>query len=90
MQTDPVIVPPSQPDEPEPTKTQCQHHRDSVQTTSPEGYPIVGAYVPQCDDIGRYMPLQVCEKWRGWKLKENNFWWAFSEKLIKMAGFMVI
>nr|XP_046238840.1 LOW QUALITY PROTEIN: nidogen-2 [Scatophagus argus] len=46
------------PDEPERPKTHCEHHRDSVQTTSPEGYPIVGAYVPQCDDNGQYIPLQ--------------------------------
>ncbi|XP_023251193.1 nidogen-2 isoform X2 [Seriola lalandi dorsalis] len=46
------------PDEPERPKTYCQHHRDSVQTTSPEGYPIVGAYVPQCDANGQYTPLQ--------------------------------
>ncbi|XP_049919100.1 nidogen-2 isoform X10 [Epinephelus moara] len=46
------------PDEPERPKTHCEHHRDSVQTTSPEGYPIVGAYVPQCDDDGQYTPLQ--------------------------------
>ncbi|XP_036947095.1 nidogen-2 isoform X2 [Acanthopagrus latus] len=46
------------PDEPERPKTQCEHHRDSIQTTSPEGYPIVGAYVPQCDANGQYTPLQ--------------------------------
>ncbi|XP_068165011.1 nidogen-2 [Antennarius striatus] len=46
------------PDEPEHPKTHCEHHRDSVQTTSPEGYPILGAYVPQCDANGQYMPLQ--------------------------------
>ncbi|XP_070711595.1 nidogen-2 [Pempheris klunzingeri] len=46
------------PDEPERPKTHCEHHRDSVQTTSPEGYPIVGAYVPQCDANGQYKPLQ--------------------------------
>uniref|UniRef100_A0A3P8W1T8 Thyroglobulin type-1 domain-containing protein n=1 Tax=Cynoglossus semilaevis TaxID=244447 RepID=A0A3P8W1T8_CYNSE len=39
-------------------KTHCEHHRDSVQTTSPEGYPLLGAYVPQCDDQGLYIPLQ--------------------------------
>ena len=47
------------PDEPERPKTHCQHHRDGVQTTSPEGYPIVGAYVPQCDDNGQYTSSQV-------------------------------
>uniref|UniRef100_H3CYB4 Nidogen 2 n=1 Tax=Tetraodon nigroviridis TaxID=99883 RepID=H3CYB4_TETNG len=44
--------------QPERTKTQCEHHRDSVQSTGPEGYPVVGAYVPQCDDNGLYRPLQ--------------------------------
>ncbi|XP_045910146.1 nidogen-2 isoform X4 [Micropterus dolomieu] len=46
------------PDEPERPKTHCEHHRDSVQTTSPEGYPIIGVYVPQCDASGQYSPLQ--------------------------------
>ncbi|XP_034720259.1 nidogen-2 isoform X2 [Etheostoma cragini] len=46
------------PDEPVRPKTHCEHHRDSIQTTSPEGYPIVGAYVPQCDANGQYTPLQ--------------------------------
>lgn len=48
------------PGEPERPKTHCEHYRDSVQTTSPEGYPITGAYVPQCDANGQYIPLQVC------------------------------
>ncbi|KAM7375351.1 hypothetical protein PAMA_014447 [Pampus argenteus] len=46
------------PDEPQRPKTHCEHHRDSVQTTSPEGHPIVGAYAPQCDDNGQYIQLQ--------------------------------
>ncbi|KAM7375350.1 hypothetical protein PAMA_014447 [Pampus argenteus] len=46
------------PDEPQRPKTHCEHHRDSVQTTSPEGHPVVGAYVPQCDDNGQYIQLQ--------------------------------
>ncbi|XP_028427411.1 nidogen-2 isoform X6 [Perca flavescens] len=46
------------PDEPERPKTHCEHHRDKVQTTSPEGHPIVGAYVPQCDAEGQYLPQQ--------------------------------
>lgn len=45
--------------QPEHPKTQCEHHRDSVQTGGPVGYPTVGAYVPQCDDNGLYRPLQV-------------------------------
>uniref|UniRef100_A0A673BKK7 Nidogen 2a (osteonidogen) n=1 Tax=Sphaeramia orbicularis TaxID=375764 RepID=A0A673BKK7_9TELE len=39
-------------------KTHCELHRDSVQTTSPEGYPIPGAFVPQCDANGEYTPQQ--------------------------------
>uniref|UniRef100_A0A3B4WGN0 Nidogen 2 n=1 Tax=Seriola lalandi dorsalis TaxID=1841481 RepID=A0A3B4WGN0_SERLL len=54
----PPGAPPTDCDKPERPKTYCQHHRDSVQTTSPEGYPIVGAYVPQCDANGQYTPLQ--------------------------------
>uniref|UniRef100_A0A8D0B1Z8 Nidogen 2 n=1 Tax=Sander lucioperca TaxID=283035 RepID=A0A8D0B1Z8_SANLU len=46
------------PDEPERPKTHCEHHRDRVQTTSPDGYPVVGAYVPQCDANGQYRSLQ--------------------------------
>ncbi|CAJ1087012.1 nidogen-2 isoform X3 [Xyrichtys novacula] len=46
------------PDEPQRPQTHCELHRDSVQTTSPEGYPIIGAYVPQCDANGQYTPLQ--------------------------------
>ncbi|XP_076008480.1 nidogen-2 [Genypterus blacodes] len=46
------------PDEPQPPKTHCEHHRDSVQTTSSEGYPILGAFAPQCDLNGEYIPLQ--------------------------------
>ena len=47
------------PVEPERPKTHCEHHRDSVQTTSPEGYPILGAYVPQCDAQGQFVSQQV-------------------------------
>ncbi|XP_028427407.1 nidogen-2 isoform X2 [Perca flavescens] len=52
------------PGEPERPKTYCEHHRDGVQTTSPEGYPVVGAYVPQCDTNGQYTPLQ-CHSFTG-------------------------
>uniref|UniRef100_A0A8C2WUU8 Thyroglobulin type-1 domain-containing protein n=1 Tax=Cyclopterus lumpus TaxID=8103 RepID=A0A8C2WUU8_CYCLU len=48
----------SKPDEPERPKTHCEHHRDSVQTTDREGYPVVGAYVPQCEDNGQYTASQ--------------------------------
>lgn len=47
------------PDEPERPKTHCEHQREKAQTTSPEGYPILGAYVPQCDASGQYIPQQV-------------------------------
>ncbi|XP_041711549.1 nidogen-2 isoform X1 [Coregonus clupeaformis] len=46
------------PDRPERPKTHCEHHRDSVQTTSPEGYPILEVFVPQCDEQGQYRALQ--------------------------------
>ncbi|KAM4710680.1 nidogen-2 isoform 2-T2 [Anableps anableps] len=48
----------SRADEPERPKTHCEHHRDSVQTTSPDGRPLLGVYVPQCDEIGLYLPQQ--------------------------------
>uniref|UniRef100_A0A3Q2ZCE5 Thyroglobulin type-1 domain-containing protein n=1 Tax=Kryptolebias marmoratus TaxID=37003 RepID=A0A3Q2ZCE5_KRYMA len=44
--------------EPERPKTRCEHHRDSVQTTSPDGLPLLGAYVPQCDEHGQYQSQQ--------------------------------
>ncbi|XP_041942969.1 nidogen-2 isoform X5 [Alosa sapidissima] len=54
-------APPSSPrpncNEPERPKTQCERHRDSVQG-SQDGFPIVGAFVPQCDEAGQYRPLQ--------------------------------
>uniref|UniRef100_A0A8D3DJ30 Nidogen 2a (osteonidogen) n=1 Tax=Scophthalmus maximus TaxID=52904 RepID=A0A8D3DJ30_SCOMX len=37
-------------------KTHCEHHRRRA--TDSEGNPIVGAYVPQCDSEGQYIPLQ--------------------------------
>uniref|UniRef100_A0A669C1B0 Nidogen 2 n=1 Tax=Oreochromis niloticus TaxID=8128 RepID=A0A669C1B0_ORENI len=37
-------------------KTHCEHHRDSVKTTSDDEYPIV--YKPQCDAEGQYLPQQ--------------------------------
>ncbi|XP_031707889.1 nidogen-2 isoform X2 [Anarrhichthys ocellatus] len=57
----PAGAPPTdcdKPDEPERPKTHCERHRDGVQTTSPERHPVVGAYVPQCDDSGQYTSLQ--------------------------------
>uniref|UniRef100_A0A3P8W1Q3 Nidogen 2 n=1 Tax=Cynoglossus semilaevis TaxID=244447 RepID=A0A3P8W1Q3_CYNSE len=45
-------------DKPVRPKTHCEHHRDSVQTTSPEGHPLLGAYIPQCDSIGQYKSQQ--------------------------------
>ncbi|XP_019907541.2 aggrecan core protein isoform X2 [Esox lucius] len=45
-------------DRPELPKTQCEQLRDGIQTTSPEGFPIIGAFVPQCDEHGQYRALQ--------------------------------
>uniref|UniRef100_H3BX85 Nidogen 2 n=1 Tax=Tetraodon nigroviridis TaxID=99883 RepID=H3BX85_TETNG len=55
-------------------KTLCEHHRDSVQTTSPEGFPITGLYVPQCDHEGQYSPLQQCHGSSGycWCVDSNG------------------
>uniref|UniRef100_A0A8C7FIV9 Nidogen 2 n=1 Tax=Oncorhynchus kisutch TaxID=8019 RepID=A0A8C7FIV9_ONCKI len=47
-----------EPDRPERPKTHCEQHKDSVQTTSPEGYPIPGVFVPECDEQGQYRALQ--------------------------------
>ncbi|XP_066550833.1 nidogen-2 isoform X1 [Amia ocellicauda] len=49
-----------QPVAPERTKTQCEHHRDSLQRgLEPRGHrPNEGAYLPQCDEEGNYRPLQ--------------------------------
>uniref|UniRef100_A0A8C7FJA6 Nidogen 2 n=1 Tax=Oncorhynchus kisutch TaxID=8019 RepID=A0A8C7FJA6_ONCKI len=47
-----------EPDLPERAKTHCEQHKDSVQTISPEGYPIPGVFVPECDEQGQYRALQ--------------------------------
>uniref|UniRef100_A0A667WUR5 Nidogen 2 n=1 Tax=Myripristis murdjan TaxID=586833 RepID=A0A667WUR5_9TELE len=40
-------------------KTQCEQHRDSLQSGSePQGQPSLGAFIPQCDSEGQYRPLQ--------------------------------
>uniref|UniRef100_A0A3B3XCC8 Thyroglobulin type-1 domain-containing protein n=1 Tax=Poecilia mexicana TaxID=48701 RepID=A0A3B3XCC8_9TELE len=39
-------------------RTQCEHHRDSAQNTGPLGPPVVGAYIPECDENGLYVPKQ--------------------------------
>uniref|UniRef100_I3K1N7 Nidogen 2 n=1 Tax=Oreochromis niloticus TaxID=8128 RepID=I3K1N7_ORENI len=54
----PPGAPPVDCDRPERAKTHCEHHRDSVKTTSADGYPIVGVYKPQCDAKGQYLPQQ--------------------------------
>ncbi|XP_038151840.1 nidogen-2 isoform X8 [Cyprinodon tularosa] len=45
-------------DEPQRPKTHCEHYRDSAQTSGPDGLPPLGAYVPQCDESGQYLPQQ--------------------------------
>ncbi|XP_077569667.1 U20-hexatoxin-Hi1a-like [Stigmatopora nigra] len=39
-------------------KSHCELHRDGIQTTSPEGFPIVGAFIPKCEANGDYTPRQ--------------------------------
>ncbi|XP_028318693.1 LOW QUALITY PROTEIN: nidogen-2 [Gouania willdenowi] len=46
------------PDEPQRPKTQCEQHRERVQSPGPEGRPVPGTLVPQCDSEGRYRPQQ--------------------------------
>uniref|UniRef100_A0A3Q3ANY0 Thyroglobulin type-1 domain-containing protein n=1 Tax=Kryptolebias marmoratus TaxID=37003 RepID=A0A3Q3ANY0_KRYMA len=50
-----ILATVSLPDRP---KTQCEHHRDSVQITGTDGLSLLGAYVPQCDEHGQYQPQQ--------------------------------
>uniref|UniRef100_A0A8C5DKS5 Thyroglobulin type-1 domain-containing protein n=1 Tax=Gouania willdenowi TaxID=441366 RepID=A0A8C5DKS5_GOUWI len=45
-------------DEPQRPKTQCEQHRERVQSPGPEGRPVPGTLVPQCDSEGRYRPQQ--------------------------------
>ncbi|KAK9959572.1 hypothetical protein ABG768_009688 [Culter alburnus] len=44
-------------DEPGRLKTQCEQHRDSLQSRK-DGVPLVGAFIPQCDEEGQYRPQQ--------------------------------
>uniref|UniRef100_A0A3B5PYD2 Thyroglobulin type-1 domain-containing protein n=1 Tax=Xiphophorus maculatus TaxID=8083 RepID=A0A3B5PYD2_XIPMA len=39
-------------------KTPCEHHKERVQASGSREYPVAGAYVPQCDADGQYIPLQ--------------------------------
>ncbi|XP_041942944.1 nidogen-2 isoform X2 [Alosa sapidissima] len=45
------------PERPERPETQCERHRDGAQT-SQDGFSLVGAFVPECDEAGQYRPLQ--------------------------------
>ncbi|XP_062863770.1 nidogen-2 [Trichomycterus rosablanca] len=53
----PSGTPPTDCDAPERPRTQCEQHRDGVRGGA-DGLPLVGAFVPQCDDDGQYRPLQ--------------------------------
>ncbi|CAM4648270.1 unnamed protein product [Leuciscus chuanchicus] len=44
-------------DEPGHPKTQCEQHRDSLQSGN-GGVPLVGGFIPQCDEEGQYRPQQ--------------------------------
>uniref|UniRef100_A0A3Q2CM06 Thyroglobulin type-1 domain-containing protein n=1 Tax=Cyprinodon variegatus TaxID=28743 RepID=A0A3Q2CM06_CYPVA len=48
----------SQPHDLDRPKSLCEHHRDSVQTTDSDGRPLLGAFVPQCDENGQYLQQQ--------------------------------
>ncbi|TRY83481.1 hypothetical protein DNTS_016221 [Danionella cerebrum] len=45
-------------DEPERPKSECEQHRDSIQSRGDREVPVVGAFIPQCDEEGQYRPLQ--------------------------------
>ncbi|MCJ8750480.1 hypothetical protein PDJAM_G00268000, partial [Pangasius djambal] len=49
--------PPTNCDAPERPKTQCEQHRDSIQRRA-DGLPLVGAFIPECDEEGHYRPQQ--------------------------------
>ncbi|XP_073784353.1 nidogen-2 isoform X2 [Danio rerio] len=49
--------PPRNCDEPVRPKTHCEQHRDSLQSEN-GGVPVVGAFIPQCDEEGQYRPQQ--------------------------------
>ncbi|XP_028286323.1 hemopexin-like [Parambassis ranga] len=61
-------------------KTPCEHHQDSVQTTTADGLPLAGVYVPRCDADGQYEPQQChpstgycwCVDRRGQKKQETE------------------
>ncbi|KAJ8004525.1 hypothetical protein DPEC_G00137180, partial [Dallia pectoralis] len=36
----------------------CMEHKESIKTTGPGGEPVLGAFVPDCDHLGQYKPLQ--------------------------------
>ncbi|KAF4102024.1 hypothetical protein G5714_016824 [Onychostoma macrolepis] len=44
-------------DEPVRPKTQCEQHRDSVRSRDGDA-PLIGAFIPQCDEEGQYRPQQ--------------------------------
>uniref|UniRef100_A0A671QKA5 Thyroglobulin type-1 domain-containing protein n=1 Tax=Sinocyclocheilus anshuiensis TaxID=1608454 RepID=A0A671QKA5_9TELE len=44
-------------EEPVRPKTQCEQHRDSLQSGN-GGVPLIGAFIPQCDEEGQYRPQQ--------------------------------
>uniref|UniRef100_A0A8C2IXB8 Nidogen 2a (osteonidogen) n=1 Tax=Cyprinus carpio TaxID=7962 RepID=A0A8C2IXB8_CYPCA len=44
-------------DEPERPKTHCEQHRDSLRRGDGD-VPLIGAFIPQCDEEGQYRPQQ--------------------------------
>ncbi|KAM6945358.1 LOW QUALITY PROTEIN: nidogen-2 [Aplochiton taeniatus] len=47
-----------QPERPERPQTQCQQDASRAQQSGSDGFPVVGAFVPQCDEQGQYRSLQ--------------------------------
>lgn len=54
-----VTLSPSPSDEALQPKTPCERLRESVLASSAGGRPLAGAYAPQCDEDGHYVPRQV-------------------------------
>lgn len=54
-------------------KSQCEQHRDSLQSGGPDGRPSVGAYIPQCDSDGLYQPQQVGSARQQYKPKYRKY-----------------
>ncbi len=58
-------------------KSQCEQHRDSLQSGVEQGgRPSLGAFIPQCDSDGQYRPLQVSTDWQTDKVHNWLMTWV--------------